>query len=72
MVAHDEQLAYIVLIPLNHVYHYAASIYFKNAVKRYWYENESTPAHLKIAEADKDTIKANILQLLASTPTIVR
>ncbi|KAG0361643.1 hypothetical protein BG005_007650 [Podila minutissima] len=50
----------------------AASIYFKNAVKRYWYENESTPAHLKIAEADKDTIKANILQLLASSPTIVR
>ncbi|KAF9544191.1 hypothetical protein EC957_012332 [Mortierella hygrophila] len=50
----------------------AASIYFKNAVKRYWFETESTPAHLKISESDKDAIKASILQLLASAPQIVR
>ncbi|KAI8603528.1 armadillo-type protein [Dissophora ornata] len=50
----------------------AASIYFKNAIKRYWFETESTPAHLKISESDKETIKGNILQLLASTPTVVR
>ncbi|KAG0058926.1 hypothetical protein BGZ90_004701 [Linnemannia elongata] len=50
----------------------AASIYFKNAVKRYWFETESTPAHLKISESDKDTIKGSILQLLASAPQIIR
>ncbi|KAK3832183.1 MAG: armadillo-type protein [Linnemannia elongata] len=50
----------------------AASIYFKNAVKRYWFETESTPAHLKISESDKDAIKGSILQLLASAPQIVR
>ncbi|KAG0343672.1 hypothetical protein BG004_005100 [Podila humilis] len=52
----------------------AASIYFKNAIKRHWYETQTqtTPAHLKIAESDKDTIKANILQLIASAPTVVR
>ncbi|KAF9907671.1 hypothetical protein EC991_010703 [Linnemannia zychae] len=50
----------------------AASIYFKNAVKRYWFETESTPAHLKISESDKDAIKGNILQLLASAPPVVR
>ncbi|KAF9929113.1 hypothetical protein FBU30_001842 [Linnemannia zychae] len=50
----------------------AASIYFKNAVKRYWFETESTPAHLKISEGDKDTIKGNILQLIASAPPVVR
>ncbi|KAG0286824.1 hypothetical protein BGZ98_004942 [Dissophora globulifera] len=50
----------------------AASIYFKNAIKRYWFEAEGAPAHLKISEADKDAIKANILQLLASAPTVVR
>ncbi|KAF9361062.1 hypothetical protein BGX26_006150 [Mortierella sp. AD094] len=50
----------------------AASIYFKNAIRRYWFETEATPAHLKISESDKDTIKSNILQLLASAPTIIR
>ncbi|KAF8935125.1 hypothetical protein BGZ47_010058 [Haplosporangium gracile] len=50
----------------------AASIYFKNAVKRYWFETESTPAHLKISESDKDAIKRSILQLLASAPQVVR
>ncbi|KAF9114888.1 hypothetical protein BGX27_009533 [Mortierella sp. AM989] len=50
----------------------AVSIYFKNAIKRYWFESESTPAHLKISESDKDAIKANILQLLASAPSVVR
>ncbi|KAG0255719.1 hypothetical protein BG011_004960 [Mortierella polycephala] len=50
----------------------AASIYFKNAVRRYWYETEETPAHLKISEADKDIIKGSILQLLASTPALIR
>ncbi|KAF9147435.1 hypothetical protein BG015_010946 [Linnemannia schmuckeri] len=50
----------------------AASIYFKNAVKRYWFETESTPAHLKISESDKDAIKGSILQLLASAPQVVR
>ncbi|KAG0369812.1 hypothetical protein BGZ54_008807, partial [Gamsiella multidivaricata] len=50
----------------------AASIYFKNAIKRYWFESESAPEHLKISEGDRDTIKSNILQLLASTPPVVR
>ncbi|KAG0045066.1 hypothetical protein BGZ83_009681 [Gryganskiella cystojenkinii] len=50
----------------------AASIYFKNAIRRYWFETESTPAHLKISEADKDSIKASILQLLASSPPVIR
>ncbi|KAG0296044.1 hypothetical protein BGZ96_010335 [Linnemannia gamsii] len=50
----------------------AASIYFKNAVKRYWFETESTPAHLKISESDKDAIKGSILQLLSSVPQVVR
>ncbi|KAF9898563.1 hypothetical protein BX616_003874, partial [Lobosporangium transversale] len=51
----------------------AASIYFKNAVRRYWYEPEQDNTdHLKIAEADKDTIKSNILQLLVSAPPLVR
>ncbi|KAG0306184.1 hypothetical protein BGZ98_002842 [Dissophora globulifera] len=50
----------------------AASIYFKNAVKRYWFETEATPAHLKISPSDKEAIKGNILQLLASTPAVVR
>ncbi|KAG0315466.1 hypothetical protein BGZ97_008202 [Linnemannia gamsii] len=50
----------------------SASIYFKNAVRRYWFETESTPAHLKISEADKDAIKSNILQLLASAPAVIR
>ncbi|KAI1302858.1 hypothetical protein EDD11_005462 [Mortierella claussenii] len=50
----------------------AASIYFKNAVRRYWFETEATPAHLKISETDKEAIKANILQLLASAPTVIR
>ncbi|KAG0017779.1 hypothetical protein BGZ80_007926 [Entomortierella chlamydospora] len=50
----------------------AASIYFKNAIRRYWFETEATPAHLKISESDKETIKSNILQLLASAPTVIR
>ncbi|KAF9115179.1 hypothetical protein BGX27_008657 [Mortierella sp. AM989] len=50
----------------------AASIYFKNAIRRYWFETEGTPAHLSISESDKDAIKSNILQLLASSPTLVR
>ncbi|KAF9202029.1 hypothetical protein BGZ49_007782 [Haplosporangium sp. Z 27] len=50
----------------------AASIYFKNAVRRYWFEAEGTAAHLKIPESDKETIKSNILQLLASSPVVVR
>ncbi|KAF8941533.1 hypothetical protein BGZ58_006936 [Dissophora ornata] len=50
----------------------AASIYYKNAIKRYWFETEATPAHLKITDTDKDAIKANILQLLASAPTLIR
>ncbi|KAF9437361.1 hypothetical protein BGZ76_001078 [Entomortierella beljakovae] len=50
----------------------AASIYFKNAVRRYWFEVESTPAHLKISDSDKDTIKSSILQLLAAAPTVIR
>ncbi|KAF8934669.1 hypothetical protein BGZ52_003629 [Haplosporangium bisporale] len=50
----------------------AASIYFKNAIKRYWFETESTPAHLKINESEKDSIKGAILQLLAAAPTVIR
>ncbi|KAF9202388.1 hypothetical protein BGZ49_007438 [Haplosporangium sp. Z 27] len=50
----------------------AASIYFKNAVKRYWAELRSTPAHLNISESDKEGIKGNILQLIAGSPSIVR
>jgi len=49
-----------------------ASIYFKNAIKRYWFETESTPAHLKINESEKDSIKGAILQLLAAAPTVIR
>ncbi|KAG0224632.1 armadillo-type protein [Mortierella sp. GBAus27b] len=51
----------------------AASIYFKNAVRRYWYESESaeTQTHT-ISQADKETIKANILQLLVTSPPLVR
>ncbi|KAF9570176.1 hypothetical protein EC968_002115 [Mortierella alpina] len=50
----------------------AASIYFKNAIRRYWFESEGAPAHLNISVADKEAIKANILQLLASAPTLIR
>ncbi|KAG0229469.1 hypothetical protein BGW42_001559 [Actinomortierella wolfii] len=50
----------------------AASIYFKNAIRRHWYELETTPAHLRIAEADRETIKSNILQLMANAPPQVR
>ncbi|KAF9190108.1 hypothetical protein BGZ50_000457 [Haplosporangium sp. Z 11] len=50
----------------------AASIYFKNAIRRYWYETETTPAHLKIPESDKEAIKSSILQLLVTAPTVVR
>ncbi|KAF9586016.1 hypothetical protein BGW38_010410 [Lunasporangiospora selenospora] len=50
----------------------AASIYFKNAIRRYWFEMETTPAHLKISDGDKDAIKSNILQLIAAAPAVVR
>ncbi|KAF9433333.1 hypothetical protein BGZ76_009597 [Entomortierella beljakovae] len=50
----------------------AASIYFKNAIKRYWPESDSIPAHLQISENDREAIKGNILQLLASAPSIIR
>ncbi|KAG9323012.1 hypothetical protein KVV02_008080 [Mortierella alpina] len=50
----------------------AASIYFKNTIKRSWFDTETTPAHLRISESDKDTIKGSILQLLAAAPTVVR
>ncbi|KAF9586050.1 hypothetical protein BGW38_010110 [Lunasporangiospora selenospora] len=50
----------------------AASIYLKNAVKRYWYEGESTPSHLVISDADKDVIKERIIQLIVMAPTLVR
>jgi len=51
---------------------FVASIYFKNAIRRYWFETESTPAHLKISESDKDAIKVSIIQLLASSPPVIR
>ncbi|KAF9161693.1 hypothetical protein DFQ26_004323 [Actinomortierella ambigua] len=50
----------------------AASIYFKNAIRRHWFEVESTPTHLRISDADRETIKSNILQMMASTPPQVR
>ncbi|KAI8358296.1 armadillo-type protein [Mortierella sp. GBAus27b] len=48
----------------------AASIYFKNAVKRCWYDSGSSKP--KIADSDREAIKGNILQLLVSAPPVVR
>ncbi|KAF9970777.1 hypothetical protein BGZ65_010888, partial [Modicella reniformis] len=50
----------------------AASIYFKNAIKRHWFEPEVNTPNLRISDSDRETIKSNILQLLVTTPPIVR